>query len=144
MRTMRATLVTATLLTALAGSTAHADYHPACIGIVTGKDAISVTASASGITYGGSVTCPGAQKIDVGVTLTSERVHAAIAGCANVATCLNTVSAGATIPLEDGTYRLRMVFHVESIGAALVYDPTPRCGVWTVTGTTATGPTACV
>lgn len=138
-------LIAASLLAALAVSAdgARADYHPACLGIVTGNDTMSMSAASDGVTATGQVTCPGAQKIEIDLTVSGAGTGVFSAGCSDVAGCLNPLVASGTLDPVDGEYRLDMVFHVEGIGGVLVFDPAPRCGMWTVQGTTATGPTTC-
>lgn len=124
-------------------ATARADYHPACIGIVTGMDRMEFGVTADDITYSGTVECPGAQRIDIHLALSGPVGDMTAATCADVVACLDPVTASDTIIPADGTYQVVMTFRVEGIGGVLVFDPVPRCGVWIVAGTTAEGPLPC-
>lgn len=137
----------AVLVVALAGAGARADFHPACAGIVTGDAWVDLDANGDGtFTWLGTVTCPGAERVDVTVTLSRVSPlpdeftpETATASC--TVPCIDPVTASGTSALTDGTYRVEMRFDAAGPGVALfTYQDVPRCGEWMVSGTSASGP----
>lgn len=146
----RAALALAAPLAILGGpQAAQADFHPACVGVVTGDAYVAWAAGATHVASG-TVECPGAFSVSVTITLSSLtdpefETLTSTASCSILTlTCLDPVTAQRSGAFDDGTYKLHMSFNAQGpVGPVTTWTNVQRCGVWTVTGSTAAGPGAC-